>query len=104
MTMAISNSIFGGTTIDGNGPYVTGAAAQGLYGPVGNSAQQMRGSYEYERERFLHEEEMRYQAEQMRRMMNQPPVAVMPTTPKAPDPLGFLNKADNKLLLTKLEN
>ena len=86
--MAISNIIFGGGGGGGGSTYLTNNTTIDPY------------AYEYERERMRQLEHMKYQEEQMRRMMNQQPLAVMPVTPKAPDPLGFLTKADNKLLLT----
>ena len=89
--MAISNgSVFGQAIIGAGG-------GGGLY--PSNTAQQGYSWNQYERERQM--EYARYQEAQMHRMMNQQPVFPKEAPkPKAPDPLGFLNKADNKLLLT----
>lgn len=60
-----------------------------------------RQEEEYRRYLREKEEQARYAEEQMHRMMNQQPVLPKEAfKPKAPDPLGFLDKADNKLLLT----
>lgn len=56
---------------------------------------------EYRRYLREKEEQARYAEEQRYRMMNAAPVAPKEAPkPKAPDPLGFMNKAENKLLLT----